>query len=221
MKSLNKIKFGIAVGCLAAFVLWTIAVCHVDLQPIGPEGSRVGFATVNGAVHRWTGVNWELYTLTDLLSIIPLGAVLGFALLGLCQWIGRKDLRKVDADILLLGGFYVAVMALFVLFEAIPINYRPVLIEGVLEASYPSSTTLLVLTVMPTAGIQLKARIRSSWIRRCGVGAIHGFTWFMVAARLLSGVHWCTDIVGGILLAGGLVCLYDSVCDRVTKKEPA
>ena len=87
MKSLNKIKFGIAVGCLSAFVLWTIAVCHVDQQPIGPEGSRVGFATVNGAVHRWTGVNWALYTLIDLLSIIPLGAVLGFALLGLCQWI--------------------------------------------------------------------------------------------------------------------------------------
>jgi undecaprenyl-diphosphatase len=31
----------------------------------------------------------------------------------------------------------------------------------------------------------------------------------MVAARLASGVHWLTDIIGGILLSAGLVMIYD------------
>jgi undecaprenyl-diphosphatase len=99
-------------------------------------------------------------------------------------------------------------MAAYILFEYLVINYRPVLISGILEASYPSSTTLLVLTVMPTAMLQLKERIQNRAFRNCVLVLIAAFTAFMVIGRLLSGVHWLTDILGGILLSAGLVGLY-------------
>lgn len=203
----NK-KFFAALGWLATFALWTVAVCNIDVQPIGPEGSSVGFATLNGYVHRITGVHMELYTITDWLGLVPIFVALMFALLGLGQWIRRKSICRVDSSILVLGGFYGLTAAAFVFFECFVVNYRPVLISGCLEASYPSSTTLLVLCVMPTAMMQLHGRIRNSVVRHWVIAAIAAFIVFMVAGRLISGVHWLTDIVGGILLSAGLVMLY-------------
>ena len=211
MKKETKKNFGIAAILLGAFVVWTAAVRLVDVQPIGPQGSAVGFATINGWVHDLTGVHMALYTVTDWLGLVPFGVAIGFALLGLVQWMKRKHLRKVDFSILVLGGFYLLVMAAYVLFEVFVINYRPVLINGCLEASYPSSTTMLVLCVMPTAIMQLNTRIKSKTLKRCATFGIIAFIVFMVIGRFLSGVHWFTDIVGGALLSAGLVMLYHSI----------
>lgn len=203
----------LAICFLAAFCLWTLLVRFVDVQAIGPQGSAVGFAVLNGFVHRLTGVHMALYRLTDRLSLIPLLTAAGFGILGLSQWIRRKALRRVDFSILVLGGFYVIMAVLFLFFETCIINYRPVLIGGILEASYPSSTTLLMMCVMPTAGMQLRSRIHHPPLRRCVCILISGFTVFMVTARLLSGVHWVTDIIGGMLLSAGLVTLYRFICN--------
>lgn len=200
-----------ALWLLAAFAVWTALICYVDVQAIGPKGSSVGFAAINRYFHSLTGVHMTLYTVTDWLGLVPLVFVMGFAFLGLVQWIRRKQLRKVDFSILVLGGFYLVVIAVYILFEMVPVNYRPVLIEGILEASYPSSTTLLVMCVMPTAIMQLNARIRHTGLRRCICFLIAAFIVFMVVGRLLSGVHWLTDIIGGILLSSGLVMLYYAV----------
>ena len=206
-----KRKMGIALGLLAAFTLWTLAVKTVDVQAIGPGGSAVGFATVNGWFHRLTGVHMTLYTITDWLGLVPVAVGFGFAVLGLVQWIRRKSVIKVDRSILVLGGFYIVTLVAYLLFEEWVINYRPVLIQGFLEASYPSSTTLLVLCVMPTVQLQLRSRIQNPILRRITCAAITAFMVFMVVGRLLSGVHWLTDILGGILLASGLVMLYDAM----------
>lgn len=159
-----------------------------------------------------------LYTITDWLGLVPLCFVLGFAILGLVQLVKRRSLLKVDYSILVLGGFYLIVMAAYLFFEIFVINYRPVLIEGYLEASYPSSTTMLVMCVMPTARMQLHTRIRNARVRELINGMIMAFTVFMVVGRLLSGVHWITDIIGGALLSAGLVMLYDSVCSLSVEK---
>ena len=201
-------KLYLSLFLLGAFVLWTLLVRFVDVRAIGPEGSLVGFAALNGWFHSLTGVHMTLYTVTDWLGLVPLAFILGFGLLGLVQWIRRKQFFKVDRSILVLGLYYIVVMAAYILFEYLVINYRPVLIGGILEASYPSSTTLLVLTVMPTAMLQLKERIQNRAFRNCVLVLIAAFTAFMVIGRLLSGVHWLTDILGGILLSAGLLGLY-------------
>lgn len=198
----------ISLAALIAFVIWTVLVRFVDVQTIGPESSAVGFASLNGAFHALTGLHMALYDLTDLLSVIPLGIIACFGLLGLYQWIRRKKLFRVDSSILVLGGFYVVVMAFYALFEVVEVNYRPILIEGVLETSYPSSTTMLAMCVLPTAIMQLRSRIQNRALNTCVTLALAAFTAFMVIGRLISGVHWLSDIIGGALLSTGLVVLY-------------
>ena len=206
----KKKKLWIAVALFAAFALWTALGCLVDVQAIGPKGSSVGFASLNKFVHEFTGVNWFLYTVTDWLGLVPIAVAFGFAFLGLVQLIKRKSVCKVDYSILALGVFYAVVIFVYVFFEMVVVNYRPTLIDGVLEASYPSSTTILVMCVMPTAAMQLNARIKNDALRRCVIIAIAAFTAFMVIGRLLSGVHWVSDIIGGVLLSAGLVTTYAS-----------
>ena len=211
MNNTDKKKLLTGVGFLAAFVLWTVLVSLIDVRAIGPNGSSVGFAALNGYVHERTGVNFPLYTITDWLGLVPIGVAFGFAMLGLAQWIKRKSLLKVDRSLLALGGFYVVVLAAYIFFEIVVINYRPVLIDGYLEASYPSSTTMLVMCVMSTAMMQLHARIKNHVFRRCVMISIAVFIAFMVIGRLVSGVHWLSDIIGGALISAGLVIIYASV----------
>lgn len=206
-----KRRLFIAFLLLLMFILWTVAVSAIDVHAIGPGGSKVGFATLNEWFHRLTSVHMILYHVTDWLGLVPVAVGFGFAALGLGQWIKRKSIWKVDFSILVLGGFYILTLAAYLLFEEIVINYRPVLISGYLEASYPSSTTLLVLCVMPTAMLQLKDRIKNAILRRCVLWLISIFMFLMVIGRLISGVHWLTDIVGGILLSWGLVMLYQAL----------
>ena len=208
MKKTRKNSIIITVSLLLAFVIWTLLVKIVDVEAIGPNNTKVGFSTLNGAFHAFTGVNMMLYAITDWLGLVPVAVVLGYGFFGLVQWIKRKSILKVDRDIIALGIFYVAVVGVYVLFEYVVINYRPILIEGYLEASYPSSTTMLVACVMPTAMMRIKKRIRNSILRRTTLALIAIFIGFMVISRLISGVHWLSDIVGGILVSSGLVSAY-------------
>lgn len=219
MKRRNQKNICITICLFMSFVLWTIGICYFDVQAIGPKETSVGFASLNGFFHNLTGEHMLIYTITDWLGLVPLCFVLGFALLGLIQLIKRKSLLKVDYNILVLGGFYIFVMVLYVLFEIVVINYRPVLIEGNLEASYPSSTTLLVMCVMPTAIMQFNSRIKNKKLRNGIVSIIITFTVFMVVGRLISGVHWLTDIIGGALLSTGLVMLYYSICSWLRQND--
>lgn len=205
----KRFKLGLCLLC--TFVLWTVLVCFVDVQAIGPGGSSVGFARLNQFVHDLTGVHMALYTVTDWLGLVPVAFVIGFGLVGLIQLIKRKHLLKVDCSILVLGIFYIVVMAVYLFFEEVIVNYRPVLIAGYLEASYPSSTTMLVMCVMPTAMLELNRHIKNNVFQWFVDIVIVGFVVFMVVGRLISGVHWLTDIIGGILVSAGLVVLYDAI----------
>ena len=219
MEKKNSRLFWVGVGLLAVFVLWTVLICFVDVEAIGPRQSSVGFATLNGYIHNLTGVNMSLYIITDWLGLVPIGVAFGFAVLGIVQCIKRKSLLKVDRSILTLGGFYIVVMAVYILFEIVVINYRPTLIDGYLEASYPSSTTMLVMCVMPTAMMQLRPRIKNDLFRRCVMLVIAVFIAFMVIGRLVSGVHWITDIIGGALLSTAIVLMYYSIGNIVAKSR--
>ncbi len=208
MKEKGKRELLKGIALLAAFTVWTILIRTVDVQAAGPNGTAVGFAAVNRWFHQMTGVHWPLYTVTDWLGLVPIMICLGFGCLGLCQWIKRKSMLRVDADILLLGVYYLLVIFGYLFFEMVPINCRPVLIDGVLEASYPSSTTLLVLSVMPTLTLQADRRCENRGFQR-GINVFSAlFSAFMVIGRLAAGVHWATDIVGSVLLSAGLFTVY-------------
>ena len=197
-------------GLIATFALWTGLIQCVDVQAVGQNGSRIGFADFNVWFHQLTGVYMTIYTITDWLGLVPIFICMCFGVMGLVQLIKRRSLLRVDSDILLLGVYYVMVIACYLIFEMIPINYRPVLIEGRLEASYPSSTTLLVLSVIPTLMFQVHRRVSNTLIRKVAAVFVIAFSAFMVIGRLISGVHWATDIIGSVLLSSGIYMQYRS-----------
>lgn len=193
---------------LAMFALWTVLIQTVGVRPLGQNGTNIGFATFNCWFHHLTGVNMAIYTITDWMGLVPAAVCLIFAGVGLVQLIRRRSLFKVDSDIIILGVYFVVVILAYAIFEIIPINYRPILIEGRMEASYPSSTTLLVLCVMPALIEQIQRRLSCIAVKRIITIAAIAFSAFMVIGRLISGVHWFTDIVGAVLLSTGLVLIY-------------
>ena len=216
-------KKGIMTGVLLllVFAMWTVLVQIVDVQPAGcyePQ-KNVGFAGINTWFHGLTGYSEILYKITDWLGLVPIAVCGCFGILGLVQLIRRKSLMKVDRDILLLGIYYIIVIAAYLAFEMITINYRPVLVDGLEkpESSYPSSTTLLVLSVMPTLVFQVKRRMADTPARKAIIAAAVLFTAFMLIGRLVAGVHWLTDIIGSVILSAGLFIIYHSLA---TAKDP-
>lgn len=200
----------IGVALLALSVLFTILVTVVDVRAIGPNGSSVGFAGINGAIAEKIPYNHVWYKLTQLLGYLAIVIFLFFAICGVVQLLKRKSFFKVDQSILVMGCMFVVLFLLYIVFDKVALNYRPVLLPGesVLEASYPSSHTMLAVCVFGAALIDLKHRLgagRAYNIIRCMMVALIVIT---VAGRFLSGAHWFTDIIGGLLISGTLISFY-------------
>ena len=211
MKKNGKKLLILGTALLVMFVIWTWLIQCVDVQSAGQMGTEIGFAAFNCWFHSITGVHMEIYTITDWFGLVPVFICMVFGGVGFVQLIKRKSLFKVDRDLIFLGIYYVVVIFGYLIFEMIPINYRPIQIDGILEASYPSSTTLLVLSVMPTLVFQVNRRSTNLVFRRFVCVMTIVFSAFMVIGRLVAGVHWFTDIVGAVILSTGLYCLYKAM----------
>ena len=200
---------------LLLFIAFTFVVNQIDVQGIGPGGSLVGLSTVNGYARDLIGTNDLCYTVSEWLGYLSLLVAALFCVIGLIQWIGRRSLAKVDRELIWMYVFFVIVVLLYVLFEYLVINYRPVLEDGELAASYPSSHTVLVISVfgMAIAGRfgsifgSRGLRTAACWISGLLIAA-------MIATRFLAGVHWITDIIGGLLLSCCVVCFYTACIRR-------
>ena len=219
MKQNEKTHLRAGISFLIAFLLWTVLIRCVDVQAAGPNRTKVGLAAFNLCFHELTGVHMIIYTITDWLGLVPIAVCLGFGMVGVFQLIRRRSLLRVDPDIILLGVYYILVILAYLAFEMIPINYRPVLINGVLETSYPSSTTLLVLSVMPTMLFQIDRRTNKPLVRNVTGIFVIAFSAFMVIGRLISGVHWATDIIGAVFLSMGLFLLYRCAVDVTDRRR--
>lgn len=193
---------------LLGFLLLVLLLITVDVRPIGPDGSSVGLASLNGAVHRAIGVHPIWYSVTDWLGLSVFVPALVFAGIGFYQLLRTRSLKGVDSSLLVLGASYVVVLLLYVLFELVVVNHRPVLIEGNLEESFPSSHTMAILCVMGSACAQLRRYVANTTIRKCLRGTAMLVVAITILGRLYSGVHWITDIVGGVLLGSAIVLVF-------------
>lgn len=199
------------------FAVFTVLVKKVDVQPIGPEGSSVGFASINAKFFEIFGYNEFWYKFSERLGYAALAVCACFGIIGVIQLIKGKSLKAVDKKIIALGVFYVVVIAFYVIFNKVVINYRPILeADGSLEASYPSSHTVLAVCVFVTMFSQKVFNRKGTTSEKAeNVIAATILVAMMVLSRLFSGVHWFTDIVGGILLSTALVHLYKAVASKI------
>ncbi len=192
----------------SSFLLLTTAVMYMDKEAIGPQDSVVGLGKINGYVHETVGLNMKWFIVSEWLGWIALALVPGFSVFGLIQLIKRGSLKRVDDNILILGFFYILVALIYAFFEMCIINYRPVILKESLEASFPSSHSMVVLFIMATSITQFRIRIKNALLKNIVVLISALITIITIAARLLSGVHWFTDILGGILLGATLAFAY-------------
>ena len=115
---------------------------------------------------------------------------------------------KVDFAIYAMAVIYVITALFYLMFEVVIINYRPILEDGELEASFPSSHTMLAVSVFGSAIVYAIYRIKDDLIKKIVVIASAILAAGMALGRLISGVHWFTDILGGVLLGCAIVSLY-------------
>lgn len=196
------------------FIIFTILVKFVDVQPIGPEGSKVGFATINGAFFEKTGFHEGLYNMTEIVGYLTFIVIALFASIGAYQLFTTRRLFLVDKRIRALGVFYVVVGIFYLLFRVVTINFRPVMIEGGLEASYPSSHTMMAFSVFLSAIVMINEMVEKKGLKiGLDIGAIIVLLELTIG-RMFSGTHWLTDIVAGIILSLSLFFLFLGVIER-------
>ncbi|WP_294730445.1 phosphatase PAP2 family protein [uncultured Faecalibaculum sp.] len=210
MKQNTITKFLAAAVVLLLFVLFTVCLTGVDLRPVGPENSYVGFASLNDWVFKHLGTSSLWDKITDIIALAAIALAAVFGATGIWQWMKGKSLKAVDPCLIVLGIFYIMMAAFYLAFEFIVINYRPVLVDGALEASYPSSHTFVTLFIffsaLPVTNRLVKNQSRRMWINV----TLILLSIIMVVGRVLSGMHWTSDVVGAFLLALGMALLYDA-----------
>ncbi len=206
----KKNNFIISAVLFLAFIAFIALLKTVDVAAIGPAGTEVGLSRLNQAVSDFLGTDMSMYKITEILgyALIAMGAV--FALAGLMQVIRRRSLLKVDKRIIALGELYVILLGLYAIFEKVIINYRPVIMPGetLPEASFPSSHTMLAVVIGGSVMMMLRYYVANINIRRILQVICLATVIATVILRLISGVHWFTDIIGSLIISCALLNLF-------------
>lgn len=213
----NKKQIMISTMLFLSFVIFTILVKTIDVKPIGPNSTSVGFSTLNGFMLNKIGVNMIFYQITQVLGLIPILMAALYGIKGIIQLVKRKSLFKVDSEIIILGIFYAITIIIYLFFEKFIVNYRPVLMDGKLEASYPSSHTMISIFISLSAIIVNRYLIKNSNINKKINIFILIVMFLIVIGRTISGVHWFSDILGGLLISAFLVKSFDTLL-RIKKE---
>lgn len=210
-------------------VVYTLLVKCVDVQTVTvssvdatmTDEIQVGFAGINTSIANKLGYNDTCYSISKYLGYASLLFIAVYGCVGLMQLVKRKNLFKVDREIFALGGFYAVVLALYVLFEKVVINCRPIILDAAEwpEASFPSSHTLLALCVCGSALIINKVLFKEiKWIKYVNIVAAIVLVGTVVT-RFISGVHWATDILGGLIISVALLACFKTVLNLLKKAE--
>ena len=217
----NKGKIPVSIICAALTVLLIILLRFVDVSEIGPKGTSIGLSHLNQFFFDLTGVNMAWYDITDWLGLTAVATALIFAVIGSIQLIKRKSFIKVDKEILALGGLYLLVIGIYLLFEKVIVNYRPVIMpdSDFPEASFPSSHTMIVCIIMGSAVMVMKKYTNKKALQKVLTALCCTIVAVTVIGRLIAGVHWFTDIIGGILISVSLLTAFSFIINRGEDKK--
>lgn len=229
---MNKTKnnYLISLVLLVIAVVFTILVTKVDVKTVevkpiegvtqeGVLTTEVGFATLNQAVSNKVGFSETFYKISKYAGYLALILVAFYGFTGLIELLQKKSLKGVNKVLYALAAFYVCVAIVYVVFEVLVINYRPVDLGEGLEASFPSSHTLLALCVCGSSLIVSKYVIKKENFKKC----LNIISWvvmiLVVCTRILSGVHWITDIFGGVLISLFMIQVFSCVVKSLTAND--
>lgn len=191
-------------------IVFTILITKVDISNIGPENSAVGFASINSKLT--FNYNEKIYKISEYLGYVALLIPVVYAGFGFIQLIKNKSFKKINRELYILAGFYAVILLTYVLFEKLTLNYRPVILDEGLEASFPSSHTLMSLCFSISAIIANKSMFKDKFKLVNILLLILGVS--IVLTRYISGVHWFTDIVGSVLISSTYITYFKALIKK-------
>lgn len=221
MKENNKRNKFAAVLITALTVLFTIMVVTFDVQAIGPNGTSVGFASINKVFADLFAYNENFDKISDVIMYFSFLLVLAAVFMGVVELVKRKSLFKVDSEIIVYGVVLVILVILKVAFDKIALNYRPVLVPGEteLEASFPSTHAMISTALFAGFCMVINPYLKDKKIKTT-VNALIGILIALeVVCRVIAGVHWLTDIIGGLLFAFTLAVAMKAVIGIIDSKK--
>ncbi len=182
----------------------------IDVKQIGPNNTSVGFGTINKAYADMIGSNMTIYKLTEIFGLLVFIIVGAYGIIGIYQLFKRKSLFKVDREIIGLGILYVLMISLYLIFDKIAINYRPIIIDGELEPSFPSSHTMLAICTCVSSLMVYKKYVPSKYNYLVIFTTVLLLT-LVFLGRTISGVHWISDILGGVIISLTLLTYFYTI----------
>ena len=212
----NKRNLILSLILTVVTAIYTFLVKNVDVAAIGPRNSSVGFSKLNYWFMKLIDYNMAIYKFTEIVGLIVLLIVVIYAIIGLLQLIKRKSIFKVDREIISLGILFVLMFVMYVFFEKFIINYRPVLIDNELEASFPSSHTVLAICTCISSLIVSKKYVPKKYLNMSTAITILLLI-FVFAGRTISGVHWLSDIIGGVIISTTLLMYFYTILKYKSK----
>ena len=218
---MKKTNYIISIVLLIVAIVFTILVAKVDVKPVGPINpetripSEVGFSTINSAIAQKIPFNSTFYKISQYVGYLAFAFVAFYAFIGLLELIKKKNIKEINKVIIALGIFYVCVAIVYALFEVLTINYRPIVLENELEASYPSSHTMLAICVCGSSLLVSNALIGNIKAKKILNIAACAIMLIVIVSRFLSGVHWFTDIIGGIIISGFMIQTFSNIVKSI------
>lgn len=213
MKKKNIINFSITAGLFTLFAIFTILVKFVDTSLVVATNTKIGFSSINKPIFEALGTSDVWNTISLILFIFAGIVVFTLAIIGIKEWLTHKQLSKVNHKILFLLGLYTLTAIFYFLFEILTVNYRPLLDEGLVKLSYPSSHTLLICVICLSACLIVPDYIKNKPLKITITCILIAISILAPLSRLLAGMHWFTDVVGSLILSVALVmCYYSSTC---------
>jgi undecaprenyl-diphosphatase len=195
------------------FLCMIFWVKFLDVAAIGPENTSIGFSTINWWLHNLTGVNMTWYKVSNITGYLAIAFALAVWIIAIIQLIKRKSFAKIDKEIAWASILYIVLALVYFFFKVVVINYRPIIMPGDLhvEGSFPSSHTLFAWTIYTSLIFLIKKYVTKKNLKVI----LEILVWLIIAVtlvgRILSGAHWGTDILGGILIGNALVIGYSAI----------
>ena len=216
MKKLINLKVILGFVFLFLFII-LILLLNVDKDYITPTG-KVGLSSFNDMVDYKYNKGWQI--LADVFLYLGIALVAILAIYGLYELIKRKSLFKVDKYIIVIGAFFIISIILWLLFDkVVTINYRPILVDGEKESSFPSTHTFVCVFIYMSAYTVVKKLLNNKIYNEIVLSLAIVIVIFTAVSRILSGMHYLTDVMGGVFLGLSLYFICDGIITIIDKKE--
>ena len=231
---MKKSPLTITLILFALFFAYTCACLMVDVAQFAPQSvngdaiestqtTDIGFQKLNLSVHNALGFRQVFYRLSEYIGYLALLAGACIGLIWLLRLIKTKKLLGVDAGLNAAIAAMALMVVFYVLFEALKLNFRPVILDDGLEASYPSSHTLLGCVVFGCAAMVSADIFKDKGLARSVSALCYIIAAVLTLFRALSGVHWISDIIGGVILSAAILSLahfIKYVLTEMPEKQP-